>query len=151
MGDGGDAMMDGWRSDAVCPMTNPVTNEVVSAADSLLSLGYEMVEDRYDAQAFGSGLVSLRRGDVRVRVVNERGYWFVEIGSVVAPEEFFDARLVLAEVGVAKFADDATDKEALRALCASLAQSAARWEVLFAASAYHTARRGLRKREIESA
>jgi hypothetical protein len=135
----------------VCEMTNPVTNEAFRAAEPLLGLGYAMVQNYYDEQAFGSGLVLFRRGDVRLRVLNDRGYWFVEIGSIVAPEEFFDARLVLAEIGAAEFADDATDKDALRAMCAHLAQSAARWEVLFAASGYDTARRALRARAIQSA
>jgi hypothetical protein len=132
-------------------MTSPVTIETVSAAEPLLQLGFQMVEDLYDERAFGNGLVLFRRGDVRIRVAKERGLWFVEIGSVVTPDEFFDARQVLAEIGAANFADDATDKEALRALCTCLAEHAARWELLFAASAFHTARRALRERQIEAA
>jgi hypothetical protein len=122
----------------------------VRAASPLIDRGYVMSDGQTDEQYFGSGWVLLERGDARVRVVNDRGQWFVELGSAAAPDEWFDARLVLNEID-AKPPDEGTDEAALEALCTLLAETSPRWEVLFLGATFTTARRSLRKREIELA
>ena len=77
-----------------------VIDQAVHTVAPLLRCGYRVTEQQTSEAHFGNGFVILTRDDVRVRVVNERGQWFVEIGSSSAPEEWFDARLVLSEIGV---------------------------------------------------
>lgn len=126
-------------------------DEALRAAAPLLDRGYELIDRRTYPEHFGSGWVLLTRNDVRLRITNDRGQWFVEIGSSAAPDEWFDARLVLSEIGIPPVAGTGTDEVALESLCKLLAEIAPRWEVLFLRSAFATARRLLRAREIESA
>jgi hypothetical protein len=131
-------------------MSNAVVDEALRAASPLLERGYQPVDQRVYEQHFGSGWLLLVRNDVRVRVVNDRGLWFVEIGSTAAPEEWFDARLVLMEIGCSQ-AEMRTDYQSLKDLCERLAETASKWEVLFLPTTFATARRSLRSRENASA
>ena len=131
-------------------MSNVVADEALRAASRLLKRGYQTVDQRVYEQHFGSGWVLLVRGDVRIRIVNDRGLWFIEIGSSAAPDEWFDARLVLMEVGVGQV-ETATDSASFEVLCDLLAETASKWEVLFLSTTFSTARRSLRSREIASA
>lgn len=125
-------------------------DEVFRIASPLLGLGYEPIDQRTYERHFGSGWVLLTRNDVRLRILNDRGQWFVEIGSSAAPEEWFDARLVLNEIGITPV-HTSTDQAALETLCKLLADTAPHWEVLFLSTTFSTARRSLRAREIKSA
>lgn len=125
-------------------------NEASRAASVLIQRGYEFVEQRWYEKHFGSGWMLLERGDVRVRIVNDRGQWFVELGSAAAPDEWFDARLVLDEIG-ARSGGVGTDEMALQSLCRLLTETAPRWEVLFLRATFAVARRSLRERQIQSA
>lgn len=125
-------------------------DDAVRAAAPLIDRGYEAIDRQLYEQHFGSGWVLLERGDVRIRILNDRGQWFVEFGSAAAPDEWFDARLVLKEID-AKPQDDGTDERALESLCKLLTDTAPRWEVLFLRATFATARRSLRAREIELA
>lgn len=131
-------------------MSDPVLDRSVSAASALLGQGYRVTEHVYDPEHFGNGWVALSRGDACLRLVKERGQWFVDVGSSAAPEEWFDARLVLDEIG-ATHEEAGTDEVALGALCNVLARTAAQWEVLFLRSTFATARKSLRTRQIASA
>lgn len=130
-------------------MTTSVIEEALLAASPLIERGYEPTDRRVYEQHFGSGWVLLTRGDVRLRILNDRGQWFIEIGSLAAPEEWFDARLVLSEIGASGVQE--TDEAALESLCKVLAGTASQWEVLFLQSTFATARRSLRAREIDLA
>jgi len=131
-------------------MSNVVVDEALRAASPLLERGYEPFDHRVYEQHFGSGWLLLMRNDARVRITNDRGLWFVEIGSTVAPEEWFDARLVLLEIG-SNEAETGTDYESLKRLCKLLAETAPKWEVLFLPTTFVIARGSLRSREIASA
>jgi hypothetical protein len=128
-------------------MSNIFVDRALCAASPLLEHGYRLFDHRVYEQYFGSGWLLLARNDMRVRIVNDRGLWFVEIGSGGASEEWFDARLVLMEVGSSK-AEAGTDYPSLKRLCEILAETAPKWEVLFLSTTFATARRSLRSREI---
>lgn len=119
------------------------------AASPLIARGYEPIDQRVYEEHFGSGWVLLKRDEVRLRILNDRGQWFVEIGSEAAQEEWFDARLVLAEIGAAPCMG--TDEAALEQLCRLLVDTAPRWEVLFLTATFATARKLLRARETDTA
>jgi hypothetical protein len=129
---------------------NTIAEVAIGAASPLIVRGYEVIDRRVYEQHFGSGWVLFARDDVRLRIVNDRGQWFVEIGSSADPEEWFDARLVLAEVGSTE-AISGTDDIVLKSLCELLAETAPMWEVLFLSSTFTTARKSLRSREVASA
>src|SRR5258708_1507349 len=131
-------------------MSKTVVDEARCAAAPLLDLGYQLFDHREYEQHFGSGWILLMRNEVRARILNDRGLWFVEIGSTLAPEEWFEARLVLLEVGITQ-TDTRTDYESLKRLCGLLAETAPKWEILFLRTTFATARRSLRSREIASA
>lgn len=131
-------------------MSNDVVDVALGAASPLLKRGYQTVDHRVYEQHFGSAWVLLVRGDVRIRIVNDRGLWFIEIGSAAATEEWFDARLVLMEVGVGQ-GETAPDYASLEVLCELLAEMAPKWEVLFHSTTFATARRSLRSRQMASA
>lgn len=128
---------------------NDLVGEALRAAEPLRSRGYEVIGHRVD-ESFGSGWVLLTKNDVRLRILNDRGEWFVEIGSSLGPEEWFEARLVLSEIGASQ-AGAGTDHSALIVLCEQLGETAPRWELLFLSSMFATARRSLRSKEIASA
>jgi hypothetical protein len=130
-------------------VSEAVIDEALRAALPLLDRGYRRVHDRVDEHHFGSGLLLLIRNEARVRIVNDRGLWFVEIGSAAAPDEWFDARLVLMEIGDSPEIE--TDYESLTRLVRQLAETSPKWEVLFLAATFATARASLRSREIASA
>lgn len=130
-------------------MNNDAVSDALSAVSPLLALGYQLSDQRVYEQHFGSGWVLLVKKDVRIRIVNDRGLWFVEIGSKVAPEEWFDARLVVKEIGC--IPEMGTDLASLTRFCGLLTETAPKWEVLFLPATYATARRSLRAREITSA
>lgn len=125
-------------------------SEALRAASPLIDRGYKLVDQRSYEHQFGSGWVLLIRGDVRMRIINDRGQWFVDVGSASAPDEWFDARLVLDEIGASSSAAG-TDEIALESLCKVLMETAPRWEVLFLRTTFPVARRSLREREIKSA
>ena len=131
-------------------MSNAVVDEARGAASPLLELGYQLSEHRVDEQHVGSGWVLLVCNDVRIRIVNDRGLWFVEIGSIAAPENWFDSRLVLSEIGNDQ-AEASTDGISLTRLCELLATTAPKWELLFLSTTFFTARKSLRSREAASA
>src|SRR6266542_2995929 len=110
-------------------MSNVVVDVALRAASPLVERGYQPVDHNVYEQHFGSGWVLLVRNDVRVRIVNDRGLSFVEIGSTAAPEERLDARLALREIG--SNPATGTDYESLTRLCGLLAETAPKWEVLF--------------------
>jgi hypothetical protein len=124
-------------------------DEALRAASLLIDRGYELIEQRSYEQ-FGNCWILLAAGDVRIRIVNDRGQWFVEVGSVAAPDEWFDARLVLDEVR-AGAREGGTDEKALESVCRALIETAPRWELLFLRATFPTARRLLREREIQLA
>ena len=130
-------------------MSNTVVSEALRAASPLVERGYQQADHRIYEDHFGSGWVLLLRNDIRVRIINDRGLWFVEIGSTVALEEWFDARLVLMEVG--SNSEIGTDYESLTLLCGLLAETSAKWELLFLPTTFGAARAALRSREIASA
>lgn len=134
----------------VCEMSTAFVNEALHAAAPLLDRGYAAIDHGSFPQYFGSGWVMLTRSDVRVRILNDRGQWFVEIGSSAAPEEWFDARLVLSEIGDTEI-NVTTDQDSVEALCRLLAKTGPRWESLFLQSTFAAARSSLRAREIASA
>jgi hypothetical protein len=131
-------------------MSVTTMDEALHAAADLVLRGYEVSEQRVYPEYFGSGWIVLARDDVRLRLTNDRGQWFAEIGSSADPEEWFDARLVLTEIGKPP-ASPGTDLVALESLCNLLAAVAPRWEVLFLRSTFASTRRVLRAREVESA
>jgi hypothetical protein len=49
--------------------------------DELLRRGYAVVEERYDEDSFGNAVVVLERNGTRVRLVRDRGEWFVEVAG----------------------------------------------------------------------
>jgi hypothetical protein len=123
-----------------------VIDEAFRVASSLITHGYEPSEYLLDEQRSGSGFVLLVRGDVRLRIVSDRCEWFVELGSAAAPDEWFDARLVLREIGAEP--PDGVDGAALESLCKLLTAMAPQWELLFSRSTFAVARPSLRKRQI---
>jgi hypothetical protein len=119
------------------------------AASPLTDRGYELI-DQESYEQFGNCWILLARGDVRIRILNDRGQWFVEVGSEAAPDEWFDARVVLDEVGVSR-RERGTTEVALESVCNALVATAPRWELLFLRTTFPTARRLLREREIQLA
>jgi hypothetical protein len=48
--------------------------------DELIRRGYSITDGRYDENSFGDALVVLERNGTLVRLVRDRGQWFVEVG-----------------------------------------------------------------------
>jgi hypothetical protein len=72
----------------------------------------------------------------------------VEIGSSKAPDEWFDARLVLKEVEVAAFPDEAADLTSAMSICEVLARHLSDWEPLFLSATFPMSRKRLRARQL---
>lgn len=55
--------------------------EAEALADDLQRRGYSVAEERYDEASFGNTLIVLERDTTRVRLVRDRGQWFVEVAG----------------------------------------------------------------------
>jgi hypothetical protein len=62
--------------------------EVLGLRDELLRRGYGVVEERYDGASFGNALLDLERDGTFVRLVRERGQWFVGISGTAGSHGF---------------------------------------------------------------
>lgn len=56
--------------------------------DELGRRGYAIGEERYDEDSFGNGLIVLERNDTLVRLVRDRGQWFVEVAGAAGSDWF---------------------------------------------------------------
>lgn len=56
-----------------------VDPEVLRLANELRDRGYSIVRERYDAASFGDALIVLEFDTSLVRLVRDRGQWFVEL------------------------------------------------------------------------
>ncbi len=56
----------------------PAQDEVQVVEAPLRARGYHVVSERYDGASFGDAEVTFERGATLVRVVRDRGQWFVE-------------------------------------------------------------------------
>lgn len=65
-----------------------IPSTVQGLLDELLRRGYEIGEDRYDEDVFGNALVVLGRNDTLVRLVRDRGQWFVEVAGATGGDWF---------------------------------------------------------------
>lgn len=65
---------------------------------ALEARGFRRVETATDA-AFGNEMVVLARQDLRLRYVRDRGQGSVDLASPEAPEEWFDAAIVMEMFG----------------------------------------------------
>jgi hypothetical protein len=65
-----------------------IPSAVQGLLDDLLRRGYEIGEDRYDEDVFGNALVVLERNDTLVRLVRDRGQWFVEVAGATEGDWF---------------------------------------------------------------
>ena len=76
--------------------------EAVSAAfRRLIDRGFlVIVSDQYDEKAFGNAVVVLAGGNVRIRLVRDRGDIFADAASVNFPDEWAPLERVLVAVGV---------------------------------------------------
>jgi hypothetical protein len=55
-----------------------IAAEVRAVTDALAERGYRPVNERYDAGSFGNLLMVLERDAALVRLVRDRGQWFIE-------------------------------------------------------------------------
>lgn len=49
--------------------------------DDLLGRGYSVGEKRYDNERFGDALIVVGRETTRIRLIRDRGEWFVEVAG----------------------------------------------------------------------
>ena len=88
------------------------------------------------------------RDDVLVRVLKERGQWFVEIGA--DGREWFDARVVLRAIGDTDSYAPPVDEAGVKEFLETLAKSTAKWQVCFHQSIYPTFLKQLHSLETAS-
>jgi hypothetical protein len=74
-------------------MTVEIPADAISPAahallDELLRRGFAVVEERYDEDSFGDALVVLERNGTLVRLVRDRGQWFVEVADAAGGDWF---------------------------------------------------------------
>lgn len=67
---------------------NAMTTAVRKLLDELLQAHYGIDEQRYDEAHFGNALIILTRDRTFVRLVRDRGQWFVEIAGGTADDWF---------------------------------------------------------------
>jgi hypothetical protein len=65
-----------------------IPSTVQGLLDELLRRGYEIGEDWYDEDVFGNALVVLGRNDTLVRLIRDRGRWFVEVAGATGGDWF---------------------------------------------------------------
>ncbi len=64
---------------------------------SFLSKDYGFYQvEAYNSASFGDSLAVLASDNFRIRFIRDRGQIFIDIGSVVKPDEWFDLSLVKA-------------------------------------------------------
>lgn len=74
---------------------------VTEAFKSLLTRGLLTVESSgYDARAFGNAVVVLAGGNLRVRVIRDRGDVLAEAASRLDPDDWFPLQRIVRAVGV---------------------------------------------------
>src|SRR5687768_16498503 len=56
--------------------------------------GGTVIEERYDAKAFGNFFITLLVGDIFLRYVNDRGFLTIEIASKLDPEKWYNLSFV---------------------------------------------------------
>ena len=54
----------------------------------LVGLGFELAETKYDESHFGDSVVTVFKGNLRVRVVRDRGVWLVQLSPGESNEWF---------------------------------------------------------------
>jgi len=83
-------------------MTGDFADQVASTLErSPNDLGFKIITDRA-SDAFGDALAVAQSGDVRIRVVRDRGQVFVDIGSAAEPDVWFDSAVVMDALGLSK-------------------------------------------------
>src|SRR5438067_1243370 len=56
-----------------------ISSEAQALIDRLQARGYLAIEERYDERRFGDAVVTLKRDSTLIRLVRDRGQWFVEV------------------------------------------------------------------------
>lgn len=120
-------------------------DSAIAALAPLIARGY-CVETQFAAERhFEDVTVVVARDESRVRVMSDRGQWFVDVGPGPSAAEWFDARLVLRQIGADE--DGGTDLTAVKEVCARLAETEQRWLPLLSGDGC----KRLRERQLEIA
>ena len=69
-------------------LSERIPPEVERLLDGLRRHGYAIADERYDPDHFGDALAVLESDRTRVRVVRDRGQWFVEVAGARGGEWF---------------------------------------------------------------
>lgn len=69
-----------------------------SFVEPFLKYGFSLVEQEYWPKDFGNA-VATYEDDFRLRLVNDKGQLFVDVGPKDDPDEWYDLRLVLKFLG----------------------------------------------------
>jgi hypothetical protein len=64
-----------------------IPDELNALLDDLQRRGYLVTETRYDEASFGNAIIVLKHDATRIRLVRDRGQWFIE---VAAAHDWFD-------------------------------------------------------------
>lgn len=74
------------------------------AVDLLKGHGFKVLREIVDPVNFGDAYVDLKRKNVQIRIVRDRGEHFVQVGSTAEPEKWVSASLVLQLLNVREIA-----------------------------------------------
>jgi hypothetical protein len=131
-------------------MKDSLRDEIARAVVPLIDQGFSVVEPDAGAE-LGERIVFLAHDDVRMRILRERGQWFVDVGCVNHAGEWFDIRTVFRALGEATTDVPPEDDAGLAQFIREIAKQSPRWEAGFHKNKYPTLRRQLRALEIASA
>jgi hypothetical protein len=81
-------------------MTTELLKQVQATLPAAVdSLPLRVIEHR-ESDSFGDALVVLQAGELRVRVVRDRGQVFADFGSAADPARWFDSAVVMDAMGL---------------------------------------------------
>ncbi len=130
-------------------MTNDFKEIATRIASLFIHVGFTVTGELIDPIS-DNGLVEIQKGDVAIRLVRDRGQWFIELRAVRS-DEWFDSRLVLNLAGITERWFPPTGQETLQELAEHVIGFLPKWEPLFRPDAYPQTKRDLNERERISA
>ncbi|MBI4502415.1 MAG: hypothetical protein HY700_14795 [Gemmatimonadetes bacterium] len=108
------------------------------------SLAIQVV-DHQESDSFDNAVVVLQAGELRIRLVRERSYLFVDFGSTAEPNTWFDSAVVLDHLGLSEDAGfhDRRVQHVLAGLASLLKSFGTELFSLFVSSNFNVTKSGL--------
>ena len=99
------------------PDMSETDSQIDALIENAINAGFEVDTDFIESRAFGNRLVALRSGDLRLRLINDRGTLLAKVSK--SGESWWDVDLALRTAGVPLADKPLDDADSVLLLCES--------------------------------